>query len=162
MLVTDDVAWDAKDFAVFGAMLLAACGTFELAARTTENRAYRAAVGIAIVTAFLLVWMNLAVGIIGSEANPANLIYGGVLAVGIVGALASRCHPHGMARTLAVMALVQTAAGVFAVVARLGSTGADWPAAVVILTAFFAALWLASAWLFRRAAREEAAAGAAQ
>ena len=28
------------------------------------------------------IWMNLAVGIIGNEENPANLVYSGVLAVG--------------------------------------------------------------------------------
>ena len=38
----------------------------------TGNSAYRAAVGVAIAAAFILVWMNLAVGIIGSEDNPAN------------------------------------------------------------------------------------------
>jgi hypothetical protein len=143
-------------------MLLVACVSFELAARTSENLSYRAAVGIAVVTAFILVWMNLAVGIIGSEEDPANLIYGGVLAVGIVGALTSRLRAHGMARTLTVMALAQSAAGAFAIVAGLGSTGANRPATTVFLTGFFAALWLASAWSFRRAAREEAAAGAAR
>jgi hypothetical protein len=56
----------------------------------TDNRAYRAAVGVAIAAAFILVWMNLAVGIIGSEDNPANLMYGGVLAIGIIGAVIAR------------------------------------------------------------------------
>jgi hypothetical protein len=43
----------------------------------------------------------------------------------------------------------------------LGSTGASWPGAIVFLTGFFAALWLVSAWLFRKAAREQTSAGAA-
>ena len=38
---------------------------------------------MAIVAAFLLIWINLAVGINGSEDNPANLMYGGVLTVGV-------------------------------------------------------------------------------
>jgi hypothetical protein len=45
------------------------------------------------VAAFILIWMNLAVGIIGSEDNPANLMYGGVLAVAIVGAFMVRFRP---------------------------------------------------------------------
>jgi len=90
MQFTDEVNWDEADFAVFGAMLAVACGTCELAARMTDNRAYRAAVGVAIAAAFILVWMNLAVGIIGSEDNPANLMYGGVLAIGIIGAVIAR------------------------------------------------------------------------
>lgn len=98
MQVTDEVDWGVADFAIFGAMLLGAGGTYEFAARKTGDPASRAAVGVALAAAFLLVWMNLAVGIIGSEDNPANLMYGGVLAVGMIGAVIARFQPHGMAR----------------------------------------------------------------
>src|SRR5215207_8090655 len=67
MQFTEEVAWDLADFAIFGAMLVGACGTYQLAARVTGNSAYRAAVGVALAAAFILVWMNLAVGIIGTE-----------------------------------------------------------------------------------------------
>jgi hypothetical protein len=153
MQFTDRIDWDETDFAVIGAMLLGACGAYELAARVTRNSAYRAAVGVAVVAAFILVWMNLAVGIIGSEDNPANLMYGGVLAVAILGALVVRLEPGGMARALAATALAQVSVGVIALVAGLGSTGANWPRVIVVLTAFFAALWLVSAWLFWKAAQ---------
>jgi hypothetical protein len=83
MRFTNEVNWDETDFMVFGAMLAAACGTCELAARMTGNNAYQAAVGVALAAAFILVWMNLAVGIIGIEDNPTNLMFGGVPAVGI-------------------------------------------------------------------------------
>jgi hypothetical protein len=158
MQFTDQVVWDETDFAVIGAMLLCACGAFELAARMTGNIAYRAAVGFAVVAAFILVWINLAVGIIGSEDNPANLIYGGVLAIAILGALIVRFQPRGMARALAATALAQAMVGAIAVIAGLGSSGANWPGAIVFLTGFFAALWLVSAWLFRKAARQQASA----
>ena len=161
MQFTDEVDWDETDFIVMGAMLFGACGTYELATRMTGNAAYRAAVGVAVVAAFILIWMNLAVGIIGSEDNPANLMYGGVLAVAILGGLVVRFQPRGMARALAATALAQAAVGVIAVIAGWGSTGANWPRPVVVLTGFFAALWLASAWLFRKAARERTSAGAA-
>jgi hypothetical protein len=160
MQFTDEVVWDEADFAVIGAMLFGACGACELTARKTGNVAYRAAVGVAVVAAFILVWISLAVGIIGSEGNPANLMYGGVLAVGIVGALIVRLQPHGMARALAATALAQALVGVIALIAGLGSTGANWPEAIVFLTGFFAALWLVSAWLFRKAAREQTSTGA--
>ena len=63
MQFTEEVDWDFADFAVFGAMLVAACGTYELASRLTHNRAYRAAVGVALAAAFILIWITLAVGI---------------------------------------------------------------------------------------------------
>ena len=161
MQFTDEVAWDETDFAIMGMILFGACGIYELAARRTGNIAYRAAVGVAVVAAFILIWINLAVGIIGSEDNPANLMYGGVLAVAIVGALMVRFQPHGMARALATTELAQALVGGIAVSAGWGSAGANWRWPIVVLTGFFAALWLGSAWLFRKAAREQSSAGAA-
>jgi hypothetical protein len=154
MQFTDEVAWDETDFIVMGAMLFGACGTYELAARMTGNVAYRAAVGVGVVAAFLLIWINLAVGIIGSEDNPANLIYGGVLGVAVVGSFIFRVKADGMAPVLAATALAQGSAGAIAVILGWGSTGADWPRAILVLTLFFVGLWLISAWLFRKAARE--------
>jgi lipopolysaccharide export LptBFGC system permease protein LptF len=88
-------------------------------------------------------------------------MYGGVLAVGILSALIMRFQPHGMARALTATALAQALVGVIALIAGLGSTGANWPRAIIFLTGFFAALWLVSAWLFRKAEREQTSAGAA-
>lgn len=153
MQFTDEVAWDLTDFVVFGAMLAGACGTYELAARVTGNGAYRAAAGVALATAFLLVWINLAVGIIGNEGNPANLMFGGVLAVGILGAVVARFQPHGMARALVATALAQALVAVIALIEGFGHAS--------ILTGCFVALWLTSALLFRKAAQEQSFAGAA-
>jgi hypothetical protein len=107
MQVTDEVDWDVADFAFAGTLIVGTGVTYEVAARITGNTAYRAAVGVALAAAFILIWMNLAVGIIGSEANPANLMYGGVLAVGIIGAIIARFQPHGMARALVATTLAQ-------------------------------------------------------
>jgi hypothetical protein len=156
MMFTGQVNWDETDFIVMGAMLFGACGAFELAARMTGNMAYRAAVGVAVVATFLLIWINLAVGIIGSEDNPANLMYLGVLAVGIVGALIGRFRPAAMARALVATALTQCLVAVITLTAGLGAEGANWPQVIFVLNGFFAALWLASAWLFRKAARGRA------
>lgn len=153
MQFTEEVAWDLADFTLIGAMLFVACGTYELTARVTGNTAYRAAVGVALAAAFTLVWLNLAVGIIGSEENPANWMYGGVLAVGLMGAILARFQPHGMARALVGMALAQALVAVIALIAGWGNA--------LILTGIFVALWLTSARLFRKAAREQTPAGAA-
>lgn len=153
MQFTDEVVWDWADFAVAAALLFAAGLMYELVARTMDKIVYRVAVGVTVVAALLLVWMNLAVGIIGSEDNLANLMYIGVLAVGIIGAIIARLQPHGMARALFVMALTQ------ALVAGWGSTAPIWPWDILILTGFFAALWFGSALLFRKAAREQPPAG---
>ena len=153
MQFTDEVDWDLADFVVAGALVAGAGAGYELAVRRTRNRAYRAAVGVALAAAFILVWANLAVGIIGSEDNPANRMYHGVLAVGLVGAIVARFRPRGMAHALVATALAQVVVALVALAAGLGFTG---PA-----TLFFAGLWLTSAWLFRKAARARDSAGAA-
>jgi hypothetical protein len=132
---------------------------YELLASKSANAAYRCAVGIAVVAALLLVWVNAAVGMIGDD-NPANVLYVGVIVVGILGASITRQQPHGMARTLCVMAMAQMVVPVLALIL--------WPTDVApgvvggfALNGCFAALWLLSAWLFRQAAREHRPAGAA-
>ncbi|WP_394888859.1 hypothetical protein ACG873_27305 [Mesorhizobium sp. AaZ16] len=160
MQVTDQVDWDVADFAIFGAMLVGAGGAYELAARMTGNGAYRAAVGVAIAAAFILVWMNLAVGIIGNEDNPINFMYGGVLAVGIIGAIIARCQPHGMARALFATAIAQALVAAIALIAGMQHASYSSVSEIVALNGFFVALFLGSAWLFRKAAREQTPAGA--
>ncbi len=153
------MAWDVVDFTVFGAMLLGVGVIYTLARRNADNTAYRFAVGVALAAAFLLIWVNGAVGIIGDESNDANMMYFGVLAVGIIGAIIARFQPHGMVRALYATALAQVAAAVIALIARWGSTAPIWPKDILFITVFFVALWLLSAWLFRKATQEQPSAG---
>ena len=51
--------------------------------------------------------VNLSLGIIGETGDPADLMYGGVLAVGIIGAVIARFRPEGMARALLATALAR-------------------------------------------------------
>jgi len=156
MQFTEKVNWDVADFAVAGALLVGTGVTYELAVRKTGDTAYRAAVGVALAAAFILVWVNGAVGIIGTEHDDANLMYGGVLAVGIIGAVIARFQPHGMARALLATALAQALVAVIALPAGLGSAGPIWPLDLLALTGLFVALFVGSALLFRKAARGRA------
>lgn len=147
MRLTGEVAWTGIDFAVMGALLGLACVAFELTMRVARSPAYVFAAGTAIAAAFLIVWSNLAVGIIGDESDPANLIFFGVIAVGIVGVSRARSESSGMARAMEATACAQALACVAALVL-------DGPY-VFLLTGVFLAMWLFSAWLFRKAARQE-------
>jgi hypothetical protein len=83
MQFTDEVKWDLADFMFAGALVVGVGVSYELAVRKTGSRACRAGVAIALATAFVLVWANAAVGIIGSQDNPANAMFHGVPAAGI-------------------------------------------------------------------------------
>ena len=133
------------DFVFLGVLLAGVGGAYELAARTSERSAYRVAVSLALASAILVTWMTLAVGIIGSEDHPANLMYGAVLAVPMTGAALVRFRPWGMAMAMIATALAQILIFIIALVA--------WQAFTGPITVFFSALWLTSAWLFRKAAR---------
>ena len=80
MQFTDKVDWNQVDFAFAGALLIGVGLTYEWLKRKSGNFTYRAALIVALAAAFLLFWVNAAVGIIGDEGNPANLMYIGVLA----------------------------------------------------------------------------------
>jgi di/tricarboxylate transporter len=147
------VNWDIFDFAVFGAMLLGVGVVYALAKRRASNTTYRFAIGVALAAAFLLVWVNGAVGIIGNENNDANMMFFGVLLVGVVGAIIARLRPKGMARAMYATAFAQVMVAVIALTTNLGTAGASWPWDVLVLTGFFTALWIVSARLFRKAAR---------
>jgi hypothetical protein len=154
-----EVSW-VDNLAQTGALLIGVGVAVELASRKTGEAAYRAAVGLALGSALLLGWVNGAVGIIGSEDNDANLMYGGVLVVGAIGAIIARFKPEGMARALFATALAQTLVAVIALVGRLGSPYSG-PLEIVSVNGFFVALFVGSAVLFSKAARGRPARGAA-
>jgi CHASE2 domain-containing sensor protein len=112
------------------------------------------------VGALLLIWITGAVGIIGSEDEPANLMYALVLAVGIVGAIIARFQPRGMAYALFATAVAQALAGIIALAAGWGSTSQNWPLDIVALTGFSVVLFGGAGLLFQKAARRQSAAGA--
>ena len=146
-----EVSW-VDSLAQTGALLIGVGIVFELVSRKTGEAAHRAAVGLALGSALLLGWVNAAVGIIGSEDNEANLMYVGVFAVGVTGAIIARFKPEGMARALFATALAQTLVAVIALVGRMG-TPFSGPLEIVAINGFFVALFVGSGLLFRKAAR---------
>jgi hypothetical protein len=148
MQFTREVNWTGFDF-LFAAVLIGGVGLLlELAARMTRNFAYRAGVGAALAAAFLIVWVNGAVGLIGLEHDPYNFLFLGVIGVAVLGAVIASFRPAGMALATLAAAVAQACIG-------LGGLSAD-PRGAIFSTAF-AGLWLLSAVLFRKAAREQPA-----
>jgi hypothetical protein len=142
------VDWNSRDFTIMGVMLVIACGSCELAARASTSGAYRLGAGMAVGTAFLTVWANLAVGMIGSEANPYNLVFAGVLGVALVGSIVARFQASGMAWAMVIAAAAQALAG---------SVGLSTDTRGGIFSMAFVLPWLVAAALLRKAAREQRA-----
>jgi len=149
------VNWTVFDFVVAGGLLFGAGLTFVLIARKWNNTAYRLGAGVAAAAGLLLVWANLAVGLVGSQDNPANLLYGGVLAVALIGAFAARFRPLGMSRAMFGAGLTYVLVTLVALfVWKPTGAGAE-PSVhllnVLVANGVFAALWMVSGLLFQRA-----------
>lgn len=147
--------WTASDFVVMGALFAAILGAYELLASRAPSLAYRAASVLTTLGLFLLIWLNLAVGIIGSENNDANFMFAGVIAIIVGGACVTQFKPQGMGRTLLIAAAAQLVVGVIALAGGLGAEGRGWPRDVIVLTGFFTGLWAVAGTLFRMSARAE-------
>lgn len=149
MQVSEEVVWTLGDFAAAALLLGTVGGVLGLAMRYSRVRSYRAAAGIALTTTMLIVWINLAVGLIGNEDNSANLLFFGVLLVAAIGSILARFRAAGMAVVMATAALVQALVPATAWLLGLSSTSSPWTIEVFFATAFLSAMWLISAWLFR-------------
>jgi hypothetical protein len=153
MQFTDEVNWTGSDF-LFAAVLFGSVGVaFELIARKSDSLAFRFGAGLAVIAAFLTIWANGAVGMIGSEGNPYNLVFGAVLFIALIGSVLARFEPGGMVRAMAVTAIAQVVAGAIGLAADpLGA----------VFSMGFGGLWLLSAALFWNSARDEGRADAAR
>ncbi|WP_296167355.1 hypothetical protein [uncultured Brevundimonas sp.] len=159
MRFTAEVQWTTSDFLFAGLVLIGAGLIAELAVRSSDLWSYRIGAGLAVLASVLLLWINGAVGIIGSEDHPANLLYLGVILAAFVGGVVSRFRADGLSLSMFSAAVIQIIIGIVAVLRGWGVGSENWPRPVIVLSIIFALIWLASATLFRRAARAHRASG---
>ena len=152
MRFTDEINWDLTDFLIMGIVLSGIGLIYELIARKSKKTTYRMAFIIGLLGAFLLFWVNGAVGIIGSENQDANLLYGTVFLVLLVGSLISRFKAKGMSITLLIASVVQIVIPITAIIIWPPSEISWSPSVsgVFLLCGFFALLFYLSSLLFKR------------
>lgn len=148
MQVVDGWNWGPGAFLFLGILIGGALLLYEQAVRRGVSLAYRGGVATAMLAAFLIVWMNVAVGIVG-EDNPANFSFFMLIFAAAVGAYAARGEAAGMARAMLGVAVVQLLLAI-AIATAPSTVGA---ARVLTLCGVFGGLWLLSAALFHSAGR---------
>lgn len=107
MQFSTEVNWSPLDFVVAYALLAGAGLGLRLLLRHSTSFAFRAGAALAIFGQLSLVWVNLAVGFIGNENNPANLLFLAVLATGVGGVVLGGFAAARLARTCFATAAVQ-------------------------------------------------------
>ena len=146
MQFTRQVNWDETDF-IFAAVMFGIVGwLIELAVRLSTNWYFRFGAMFAVLAGFMVVWSNLAVGMIGSEDNSVNLWFGAVLLISISGVILSPFGKGAMATATLAAGLTQAAIGLFA-----GVFGTDMRGGIV--TIILSGAWFISSALFYAANR---------
>lgn len=148
--------WSPFDFLFAAVLLYGTTALIDLAIGKGGSVAYKLGVALAALAAFLLIWINAAVGVIGDEGNPVNLVFAGVILPAAVGSVLARFQARGMA--LAMLAASALTAAIAVAVPVLG-WGADEPpgtTGLTVLVGGFALMWALSAALFAKAASDVA------
>lgn len=151
MRFTTEVQWTPSDF-VFAAAVLGGAGMLvELIVWKSGGTFYRLGAILALATSVLLVWVTGAVGLIGNEAEPANLLCLGIIGLVLIGAVMARFEARGMAWALATAGLAQAVIAIAAWTQGWGRGAVNWPMDVLGASGVFALLWWSAAALFRQA-----------
>jgi hypothetical protein len=149
--------WPPRAFALLWTVLAVVALVYKLiATRPGASPTQRLAAALAVLTGFAIFWMSIGPKIIGEE-NPGNLLYLLAILLGLIGVGFSRLQPARLARVAFGLAAALLIIPVVAVLL--------WPAnfdhgyaRVQLLSSAFAAVFVTSGLLFRRAAAKTAAA----
>jgi hypothetical protein len=161
MQFTNEVDWSAGDFIVMGLLLFGTGFSYVLITRSMASLVTRAAAALGIGTILLLIWANLAVGLIGGGPNAGNLMYIGIIAVVIVGTILSRFTARGMERTMFAAAIALVVHTGIALAAGMHNYPGSSVNEIICVNTFFATLFAVSGLLFRYGALKHAAGEAA-
>lgn len=154
-----DFGWSNGDFIAAYVMMFVPSLAFLVISHTAKNNEYKYALALALLGAFLMIWIGGAVGIIGTEDNPANVVFFWVLVTGFLSSCLSMFRPVGMSRAMFLTAAAQVAAPIVAYFIWPPTDGAGaWDPnilGVFGISYFFAAMFLVSAILFKRSAEQK-------
>jgi len=152
--------WTLFDYLAFGGMVGVAGLIFTVAASRPHGFLYKLAASLAVGAAFLLVWAVLAVGALGEPGDPADLMYGLALLIGLVGGALVRLQPRGMVRVALAMAAAHAAIAGIALILGKHRTPVSSVFEVLAVNGLFVALFGGAAALFWLSARRDRIAAA--
>ncbi len=151
MQFSAQVVWSIFDFGLAWTLIFGAGFTFQLISKKTENFAYKIATGLAVFASLAILWVNGAVGIIGNESNPLNLLFGMVLLMVIFGSYIARLEPGRMSRVMLSTAVTHIIVTFSGTMIHLGLNPGYSISGVFRITMMFSVVWVLSALFYRRA-----------
>lgn len=151
MQFSGEVNWTLTDFIFAGVMIFGTGFAYLFITRNAKTLSYRVAIGFALFTGFVMIWTNLAVGIIGSETNFINLLYFAIIITGVIGSVVSRFQIHGMTLSMFSCAIGIGIITVIAFVTGMHNIPGSSITEVLAVNGLFVSLFLVSGFLFRYA-----------
>lgn len=151
MQFTSEVNWTAADFLIMGTLVFGTGLTYVLLNRFVPNWVYRIAIIVALGATFLMIWANMAVGLIGSGPNAGNIMYAVVVLIVVIGIVASRLRSPGMERTMYAMVSALIVLTAIALVSGMNRYPGSSSTEIISVGAFFAALFFLAGLLFHAA-----------
>jgi hypothetical protein len=115
---------------------------------SSESRAYRTGVAIALLTSFLTIWTTIA------RDDGTGIGFFLLVMAAAVGGFAAWFRPAGMARTMLGVALMQLLLGIAIATAPSTASTPDGAFKALLFSGVFTALWLISAAFFRAASKK--------
>ncbi|MBX2963082.1 MAG: hypothetical protein KF687_11265 [Cyclobacteriaceae bacterium] len=155
MQFTNEVNWSVSDFIIMGALLFGTGILFMLVTRLTQHIVYKVALGLAVGAAFFMIYVNLAVGLIGDGPHWGNLMYASVVLVLIVGVYLSRFKAAKLERAMYATAGTFVLLAVVALAANMQEYPGSSVVEIISINLFFALPFAVSSLLFRYAAMEQ-------
>jgi len=153
------VQWSVADFIVMGVLIFTTGFSYVLLTKSSHSIIHKAAVALAIVSTFLLVWVNLAVGLIGSGPNAANLMYAGIVAIVIAGSFIAGFTSKGMQRLMTAVAITLALFVLIQLAFNMQNYPDSYVMEIISVNGFFALLFGISALLFRYTIQKQLTAG---
>jgi hypothetical protein len=149
--LSEEMDWSPFDYILVWIMLFLTGTAYSFITRNSKDAVYRIAVGLAVVSGLMLTWVNLAVGLIGSEDNPINLSYFFILALGILASFMMRFKAVYMTMILVSMAFGMVIVAVVALFLNMQSLPQSSVTQIMGVTGFFMMPLLVAAILFYQA-----------
>lgn len=153
MQFTRQVNWSPADFVIVGALIFGTGLSYVLLNRLAPNWVYRIAITVALGATFVMIWANMAVGLIGSGPNAGNMMYAAIVLVVIIGIIISRFRAGGMERAMYAATSAVVMLTIIALLAGMDRYPGSSAIEIVAVSSFFAALYLLAGSLFRVAKR---------
>ncbi len=152
-MYVDGWKWSPFDFVWAGTLIFSVGLAFDRVRTSSQTIVYKLACGLGLFTAFALIWINGAVGIIGEgDLDSANGLYVLEVLFGAIATCIVRAKPRSMPIVLFAMATIQMIIPVSALIINPADVIAHDVVRVFILSGFFATLFVGSGLLFRQAA----------